>query len=179
MTRPNRRELLITRMQELSADGMDCQNCPGTCCTFEANSMLLTPLEAVELTIYLKANFNNLPDLKTKFANTIKTYRLEPKYKGSKSYLRKTYTCPLFNNHSLGCPLPPEVKPYGCLAFNSHSLTSKASNECYSEKELLEKKELLHLDEEQTKNNELCVEFGICWEKAPIPNAVLELWDKV
>lgn len=179
MRKVNRRELLINRMAELSNQGMDCKNCPGTCCTFEANSMLLTPLEAVELIAYLKEMNQLTEEFKTKLQNTMSHYRLEPKYKSSKSYLRKTYTCPLFNNHSLGCPLPPEIKPYGCLAFNSHSATNKASAECYSEKDLLEKKEIQYLKEEELQNSELRDKLGITWEKAPIPNAILELWDKV
>lgn len=179
MSKVNRRELLIDRMQELSNQGMDCRNCPGTCCTFEANSMLLTPLEAVELTAYLKEQSQLNQEFKEKLESTVVKYRLESKYKSSKSYLRKTYTCPLFNNHSLGCPLPPEVKPYGCLAFNSHSVTSKASAECFSEKDLLEKKEIQYFSEEEVQNTELRKKLGITWEKSPIPNAILELWDKV
>ncbi|MFP5387107.1 MAG: hypothetical protein ACLGHN_13590 [Bacteriovoracia bacterium] len=175
--RPNRREILIERMNELESQGMGCLGCAGTCCTFEANSMLMTPLEASELFVYLKENNLLTNELKAKLEEAVEKYRLEPKYpRERKSYLRKTYTCPFFNHTELGCPLPREVKPYGCLAFDSHHKDLKAGEFCFSEKELLEKRESLH-PEEKAMNEEAQNEFGIIWEKAPIPNAVLEFWE--
>lgn len=175
----NRRELLITRMNELEAQGMGCIGCAGTCCTFEANSMMVTPLEASELMIHLKAQDFLTDELKTKLIETIKTYRLEhPPGNGRRSYLRKTYTCPFFNHQELGCPLPREIKPYGCLAFDSHHVEKKASEHCYSEKELLLKRDELH-PEEKELNEELKKKFSLYWDKTPLPNALIELWEKI
>lgn len=163
-------------MQELEAQGMGCLGCLGTCCTFEANSMLLTPLEAFELFTYLKDNQLLTSELKKKLEEAITTYRLEPKYaNGRRSYLRKTYTCPFFGHMELGCPLPRNIKPYGCLAFDSHHTELKASEHCFSEKELLEKREALH-PEEAELNQKIIRDHGILWEKSPIPNALLDFW---
>ena len=175
----NRRELLIEHMNGLESKGMGCIGCSGTCCTYEANSMLLTPLEAVDLMEYLSRNHLKTPELKNKLMETVSTYRLEPKYENARrSYLRKTYTCPFFGHVELGCPLPREIKPYGCLAFDSHHVELKASEHCFSETELLEKREEKHTEEEQM-NADLKKKYGFLWEKSPIPNALLELWEKI
>lgn len=172
-----RRKLLIDRMNDLESKGMGCIGCSGTCCTFEANSMLLTPLEASELFLYLQDNdlLNN--EFILKLQDNVRKYRLEPKYSGErKSYLRKTYTCPFFNHKELGCPLPRDIKPYGCLAFDSHHPEKKADENCYSETELLELREKAH-PEEQALNEEIKKKYAIAWEKAPIPNALLHFWN--
>jgi hypothetical protein len=172
----NRREVLIERMNELEAVGMGCIGCQGNCCTYEANSMMLTPLEAVELMNYLKENNLATLELKNKMLETVAKYRLEhPPGNGRRSYLRKTYTCPFFNHMELGCPLPREIKPYGCLAFDSHHVELKASEHCYSEKDLLEKRDALH-PEEKEMNEKLKKDLNLFWDKTPLPNALLELW---
>ncbi len=174
----NRRELIIERMEELERSGLNCKNCSGTCCTFEANSMLITPLEAVEIFHYLKAQKQLTDELKRKLQKVIKQYRLEPKFDHQKrSYLRKTYTCPFFNHHELGCPLPREIKPYGCLAFNAHHQELKAGEFCYSENDLLMKREFMN-GHEVDLNKKIKEEFLLYWEKSPIPNALLEIWEK-
>lgn len=155
---------------------MGCLGCPGTCCTFEANSMLLTPLEAYEIFTFLKSEGLLTQDLKTKLENTVATYRLEPKFPNTRSYLRKTYTCAFFGHVELGCPLPREIKPYGCLAFDSHHKELKATEHCFSEKELLEKREALH-PEEKEMNQRIKEEHKVFWEKSPIPNAILHFWN--
>jgi Fe-S-cluster containining protein len=166
-------------MQLLEAQGMGCIGCAGNCCTYEANSMLLTPLEAVELMNYLKTHDLLTPELKNKLMETVSKYRLEHRpLSGRRSYLRKTYTCPFFGHLELGCPLPREIKPYGCLAFDSHHVELKASEHCYSEKEILERREALHPEEEKL-NNKLREDYQLFWEKSPIPNALLDLWDKL
>ena len=174
----NRREILIERMDQLEAEGMSCRGCSGTCCTYESNSMLITPLETKEILIFLKSKGLDTPDLKNKLLQTVTNYRLEPRLPKQRSYLRKTYTCPFFNHQELGCPLPREIKPYGCLAFNSHHKNLKADSNCFSEKELLERREALHPEETEI-NHKMKSEYDIYWEKAPIPNALLELWDKI
>jgi hypothetical protein len=177
MSKTNRRELLIDKMHILESQGMGCIGCSGTCCTYEANSMMLTPLEAVELMDYLKENLLLTSELKSKLQETAEKYRLDHKPQAARSYLRKSYTCPFFNHTELGCPLPREVKPYGCLAFDSHHADLKASEHCYSEKELLEQRESLH-PEENDLNAKLRIKYDLYWEKSPIPKALLDLWDK-
>ena len=155
------------------AQGMSCMGCSGTCCTYEANSMMVTPLESLELLSYLKTNFMLDETLHSKLEETVRTYRLDhAPGNGKRSYLRKTYTCSFFGFKELGCPLPREVKPYGCLAFNSHHKEEKAGAHCYSDKELLEK---VVFDE---KNEELKKKYSITWDKSPLPTALLDLWER-
>jgi hypothetical protein len=177
MQSPNRREILIDKMNDLESRGMGCLGCTGRCCTFESNSMMLTPIEAVELITYLKEKKHLNSDLLHNLQNTASKFRLESKpLKKQRSYLRKTYTCPFFTHAELGCPLPREIKPYGCLAFDSHHAELKASEHCYSEIDLLEKREALHPEENELNEN-LREKYNLYWEKSPIPLALLDLWE--
>lgn len=174
-----RRELLIERMEELEAKGHGCIGCPGTCCTFEANSMMITPLETVELLQFLNASQQKTAELKAKMEATVSSYRLNQDVStGKRTVLRRTYTCPFFGHQELGCPLPRTVKPYGCLAFDSHHETEKAGAHCYSETAVLEAREEKYATIEKQLNQELKVTLNLNWEKAPIPVALLELWDR-
>ena len=173
----NGRNLLIKRMQQLQNQGYSCVGCQGTCCTFEANSMMVTPLEAFELLHYLKTHHEHTNELKHKLLETITKYRLDHQFgNGKRSYLRRTYTCPFFNHQELGCPLPLEVKPYGCLAFNAHHAEEKASSHCFSEIKLLEEREKSQT-REQNKNAWLKDRYKLIWEKSPLPTALLDIWD--
>lgn len=155
------------------AAGLSCKGCAGTCCTFEANSMMVTPMEAIDLMTYLEVSGKKEETLRARIEESVRVYRLDhAPGNGKRSYLRKTYTCPFFGFKELGCPLPREVKPYGCLAFNTHHPQEKAGSFCYSDKELLEK---LIFDDE---NAELKKKYNILWDKSPLPTALLDLWDK-
>ncbi len=159
-------------MEVAEAKGISCAGCAGTCCTFEANSMMVTPLEVLELMNYLKEARLHDEVLKAKLEETVKTYRLDhAPGNGKRSFLRKTYTCTFFGFKELGCPLPREVKPYGCLAFNTHHAEEKAGEHCFSDKELLEK---LVFEE---KNEVLKKKYNITWDKSPLPTALLDLWN--
>lgn len=168
-----RRAILIEEMARAEAQGITCMRCPGTCCTFEANSMMVTPLEALELAHYLRTHHWMDDSLRGKLEETVRTYRLDhAPGNGKRSFLRKTYTCTFFGFKELGCPLPRDVKPYGCLAFNTHDKEKKADSNCYSDTSLLEK---LVFDE---KNEVLKKKYGIFWDKSPLPTALLDLWNK-
>jgi hypothetical protein len=172
-----RRELLMMRMDELESQGMACHGCSGTCCTFEANSMLVTPGEGLEIFTYLKDQNRLTEILRLKLQDCITHYRLLPKFDQSgRSYLRKSYTCPFFHHHELGCSLPKTIKPYGCLAFNSHHKEMKAKEFCFSEINSLSEDET-NRREEQEENTQIKKRLNLNWEKSPIPNAVLEFWN--
>ena len=173
-----RRQVLIDRMSELESSGKSCMGCAGNCCTFEANSMMVTPLEAAELMKHLKQNKKNSTELKERCKNTVKQYRLDHQFgNGKKSYLRRTYTCPFFNHKELGCALSRQIKPYGCLAFNVHHSEIKASEHCFSEKDLLQKRDEMFAFEEKI-NLRLKNELNLIWDKSPLPLALLDLWEK-
>lgn len=140
--------------------------------------MMVTPLEAVELMRYLRASQNATDELKAKCQSTVTQYRLDAQTgNGRRSYLRRTYTCSFFNFKELGCPLPREYKPYGCLAFNAHHATEKAGEHCYSELDLLKKREE-QFPEEAALNERWKQKLNLYWEKSPLPLALLDLWDK-
>jgi len=173
--KPNsRREILLRRMDELESQGKSCLGCSGTCCTFEANSMMVTPLEALEI---LRTLPERDSEFKATILQTISKFRLDhPSGNGRKSFIRRTYTCPFFNHKELGCPLPREVKPYGCLGFNAHDDILKAGPSCYSEKEILAQRDLEHKYEDEM-NRKLREKFKLYWDKTPLPLALIELWD--
>lgn len=176
MTPFKRRKNIIDRMQELESSGSDCKGCAGTCCTYEANSMMISPVEAFELMSYLKESGLFNEELKSRLENTVQKYRLDQSTgNGKRSFIRRAYTCPFFNHTELGCPLPREVKPFGCLAFNSHHSELKASEHCYSEKFILEEREQLASDEAQL-NAELKEKYSLYWDKTPLPNALLDFF---
>ncbi len=138
--------------------------------------MMVTPIEAVELMDYLRAENLLNDELKNKMNETVSKYRLDhPAGNGRKSYLRRTYTCPFFNHGELGCPLPREVKPYGCLAFNSHHESLKADENCFSDIELLKKHD--HETSDDALNEKLRMRHSLYWEKTPLPLALLDLWN--
>lgn len=140
--------------------------------------MMTSPLETMELLIFLQSQGQKTEGLKIKVQQTIKQYRLDQLTGyGRRSFLRRTYTCPFFNQSELGCPLPVEIKPYGCLAFNSHHPTIKASEHCYSEKDLLIEREEMNLEYENAINESLKNKFKLWWDKLPMPVALIELWD--
>ena len=171
-----RRRNIIERMDQLESSGKDCKGCAGTCCTYEANSMMVTPIEAVELAEYLKSSNLFDDELKLRLEESVVKYRLShPIGNGRRTFLRRTYTCPFFNHKELGCPLPREVKPYGCLAFNSHHEEEKAGEHCYSEKAVLEKRESENQNEAEL-NEELKLKHSLYWDKTPLPLALLDFY---
>jgi hypothetical protein len=176
MTSRDRRKIIIERMEELATKGSDCRNCAGNCCTYEANSMMVTPLEATEIMDHMSGNQLISDEFKDRLLETVKKYRLDRSVgNGKKSFLRRTYTCPFFNHQELGCPLPKEIKPYGCLAFNNHHHELKASEHCYSETELLERRDELFA-EEAVINESIVKKKNLYWHKAPLPLALLDIW---
>lgn len=141
--------------------------------------MMITPWEAAELKLYLESLDAFTPELKKRMEETVTKFRLDAfTGNGKRSFIRRSYTCPFFNHKELGCPLPREVKPYGCLAFNAHHEKEKASEHCYSEKNLLEARENQYRDWEVLVNERLRTKFQLYWEKISLPQALLDIWDK-
>lgn len=168
----NRRKTLLEAMNGLEENNISCRNCTGKCCTFHANSMRMTALETEDLYQYLKINSLWTKELVEKLKTCIKEYRLDidiPTKAGTS--FRRTYTCPFFKHESLGCPLPPEVKPYGCLAFNAKGEAVEDGENCSSDLNLLKERES---KEEELENSKLKEAYGYYWDKLPIPMALLE-----
>jgi len=135
----NPRRLLLDEMEQLAKDGKTCANCSGVCCTFVANSMLVTPAEASTLIDNLKKKNLLTPELKEHCRQTIIRFSLDRPVPGTgqRNLLRRRYTCPLFQHKALGCPLDSKAKPYGCLAFNPQVSGEVEGKSCGSNKDLL------------------------------------------
>lgn len=165
---PNPRSLLLADMERLSAQGISCADCSGTCCTFVANSMMVTWPEALALVADLKSKDLLTPELKDRCRDAITRFSLDRPVPGtgSRQLLRRRYTCPLFMHKTLGCPLTPASKPYGCLAFNPTVAGEVEGKSCASAKVLLEQTEALLPPPESGSQP---------FEKLTIPQAILAL----
>lgn len=169
-----RRQFLIEDMTQLESRGISCLGCTGVCCTEVANSMMVTPIEIVDLFSYLLKSKAELSELHNKMMISVNKYKLDilPPGIKKKSQFRRTYTCPFFLGSEFGCPLPRDIKPYGCLGFNRQKNESSVDNDCWSKKEVLEVQDQFNHEAElnQWIKNELKLE----WEKEYLPLAVIE-----
>jgi len=179
-----RRQDLIREMKELEGKTIHCFTCPGTCCTQTANSMLITPIEALEILQHLeieKFTDTELFDFKKRMNDTITNHRLNVEiYTGKKNsqLIRKTYTCPFFNHGALGCSLSRGSKPYGCLGFNPKTLEDNGKS-CSSNTALLEERDHSFLAAENLANDKIKQDLKILWNKQNIPQALLDVLEKI
>ena len=180
----DRRFALIKEMQLLEGKTIHCFTCPGTCCTSQANSMQITPIETLEILHSLQVD-QFTPSEMTRFKEhmnqTILGYRLNIEiYTGKKntSVLRKNYTCPFFNNGSLGCGLSRSAKPYGCLGFNPKT-NDDNGNSCSSNIGMLEEREHSFNSKENLVNAQIRQELNLPWIKQNIPQALLDMINKL
>ena len=176
----DRRIALIKEMQLLEGKTIHCFTCPGTCCTSQANSMQITPIEALEILESLHIDQftpTQMSNFKEKMNQTIAAYRLNfETYTGKKhtSVLRKSYTCPFFNNGSLGCGLSRSSKPYGCLGFNPKTSDDNGKS-CSSN---IEREESFHSNEDLV-NAHVKLELNLHWTKQNIPLALLDIINRI
>lgn len=178
-----RRLDLINEMKNLEGKTIHCFSCPGTCCTSQANSMQITPIEALEILSSLNSDewseeerFNFIKRME----QNISDYRLNVEiYTGKKNTaaLRKTYTCPFFNNGSLGCGLSRSAKPYGCLGFNPKASEDNGKS-CASNSELLTTREETFKNSEDQTNQFIIDDLKLSWIKLSIPQALLDVLSK-
>ena len=89
-------------MSNLDKRKLTCAKCVGNCCTFTSNSMRVTPLEAVEMILYLEES--NLIDhhLVEKLESNIREFRLD---KETLFGIKKNYTCPFYLGSCQGCSI--------------------------------------------------------------------------
>jgi Fe-S-cluster containining protein len=172
-----RRQNLVQEMSKLEGKNIHCFNCAGTCCTFSANSMQITPLEAFEILFSLDLNPEKIEELKIIMKNTVTSYRLDHEIftgKKASSSLRRTYTCPFFSPGPKGCTLGRAHKPYGCLGFNP-KISDDNGTSCHSHTEILEERETLHETSETIANEYLRKTYSLDWNKKDLPRALLAL----
>ena len=170
-----RRKLLLDEMDQSREKKISCIGCSAPCCTFLKNSMQISPLEAMD--IYLDLNRKGLwtRGLELRLEETIKTFRLNILIPTARTgFLRRNYTCPFFSNTELGCQLDPIVKPYGCLGFNPTVAGKIEGESCFSNVELMEKREQLDL-EEKAISDRIRDLLKLSWKKETIPQALLDI----
>jgi hypothetical protein len=173
-----RRKTLIDNMQNLISEKKDCFSCKGYCCTYQNNSMQVTPLEALDAYYYLDRNNLINSDLIQSLKETIQKFRLDievPTRNGK--FLRRYYTCPFFKEGSKGCGLSLEDKPYGCLGFNPKETGVKTEGYCESDQDLLEQRQNLFFEESEY-NETLKNTLDIYWDKRNLPWAIINLIEK-
>lgn len=179
-----RRLGLVLEMEKLENQTIHCFTCPGTCCTSVANSMQITPIEALEILHGLNIDQlkkEEIEQLKKRMIENITAYRLNVEiYTGKKhsQELRKTYTCPFFMNGSKGCSLSRSSKPYGCLGFNPKTSEDNGKS-CASNTPLLEQRDNSFLAKEKIVNQKIKDDFKIFWVKQSIPQALLDFLNRL
>lgn len=166
-------------MLGLERQGIDCASCTGVCCSFIANSMQTTPLEAIEIIAYLDKLNLITEELIANLKQVVKDYRLDYHLDtGNGHNLRRTYNCPFYTPGSKGCGLSRSVKPLGCLAFNPGKLSSKDGEGCAPGFEILEFHQKQWGVEEEKANALIKKTLDLHWEKLPMPVALLDLLQK-
>ena len=174
-----RREALLTPMEKNSNEDIGCKQCDGRCCTFRANSMMLTPIEAIDLRAYFYENDLWDEMFEHRLHECIKEFRLDEGLSlGRGRSFRRTYTCPFFLGGFPGCPIPLENKPYGCLAFNPTRGNPEEGESCSSLISNLHDREFSY-DEEDIINEKMRKGLNLDWEKLPIPLALLDIDSKL
>ena len=169
---PARRQPLIDQMHQGAEKGHHCGACSGVCCTFLANSMQITPVEALDLKNWLQAQGRWNDDLIASLKDCIRKFRLDQDVGDGRRSLRRTYTCPFYRNGPQGCSISRHHKPYGCLAFNPRSPGITEGGNCASDQGLLE---TLLSPAETARNLQLKTRHQFLFDKAPIPIALLAL----
>lgn len=169
---PARRRELILDMKRRAETGSHCGNCSGVCCTFLANSMQITPVEARDLKAWLLKENRWNEECRQSLRDCVRKFRLDQDAGDGRRTLRKTYTCPFYRPGPLGCSISPKHKPYGCLAFNARRPGITDGGDCASDLGLLAARESTP---ENDCNARLREEWRLPFEKAPIPVALLAL----
>jgi len=174
----NARHRVLARMDDLATQGIDCSCCAtGRCCTFAANSMKITPCEALDIVRVMGRN--RIAELMPVLENSIRTFRLDVPLPGDgkRSFARRRYTCPFFDPKTPSCTVPRVGKPLGCLAFNPKTTSVRDGENCSSDAPLLE---LAHQDlpaRLHERNTSLAILWQWAWETAPIPIAVIDAFN--
>ena len=137
--------------------------------------MQITPLEALDIINYLNTENRITAELIFHLQETITQYRLQHFIGTGKKNIRKTYTCPFFENALKGCTISRNSKPIGCLGFNPIEINFSNGGTCKSNILLLNERDAIFHENESEINSQLIKELKLFWDKAPIPLAVFEM----
>lgn len=171
----SRRQSILNEMTTLMSKGISCHQCSGPCCTYKSNSMQITVLEAVDIIQFLNSENRINADLVLQLEENIAQFRLSQWLGTGKTNLRKTYTCPFFENTIKGCSISRNSKPIGCLAFNPVEPNITDGGSCKSNLSLLLARESEFHSSETEINTKLKLSLNLYWAKAPIPVAIIDV----
>lgn len=175
-----RRSHLAKLMQELMSDNKNCFNCSGVCCSYAHNSMLITPLEGLEIVLFLQKERRIDDSLILKLDDSIAQFRLDRELSiGRGREFRRNYTCPFYDEGPRGCSISRNSKPYGCLGFNPGKVNTSGEDGCRSYSEVLEGREKTNEPFETSLNQLIQKELALAWEKKSIPVAIKEILNKL
>jgi len=170
-----RRELLVEEMNQLESTQFSCRQCIGNCCTFNSNSMRVSPLEAVEIIQYLIKENRLNHELVSNLQSNIDEFRLD---KATMFGIKKNYTCPFYLGSCKGCSISRWSKPYGCLAFNATEKDVIKGTSCKSNQKILEEREFQFKKVEEEFNQYIIKELKLAWVQESIPVALLDIIKK-
>lgn len=174
-----RRDELLVLMEEVLDAGKNCYSCQGFCCTSAHNSMLVTPIEALDSYQYFFEKGQIDQKLIDCLNKNIKEFRLDNEMSiGRGRVFRRNYTCPFFNTGAKGCSIGPRHKPYGCLGFNALEKNVLESGHCTSYTDVLNTREERCSSEELELNEFLKKRLSLYWDKKNLPLALLEIIQK-
>lgn len=171
----SRRLSLVDEMNELESKKLSCLECVGNCCTFSSNSMRISPIEAIELLIFLEKENRLNEDLVRKLEKNVTEFRLD---KETLFGIKKNYTCPFYLGNCKGCSISRWSKPYGCLAFNATQKGVKQGSTCKSNQQILEKREDQFKAHEVAFNAYITKKLNLAWTLESIPVALLDIIKK-
>lgn len=175
-TAKERRAPLLKLMTTLGDEKKNCFSCEGFCCTYAHNSMLVTPLEALDAFDYLYSRGQFTDEVIESVRSCIKEFRLDNELViGRGREFRRNYTCPFFNNGPKGCGISPEQKPYGCLGFNPLEVGVSTRGSCTSYLDVLIERDESSQSLEIELNDLIKEKFEIYWDKKNLPVAINEL----
>lgn len=167
------RNRLVENMNQLDSRKVNCLSCTGVCCTVARNSMMVTPVEAIDLYFEIENKIKDKELFWTKVEESISQFGLDREIYVKNKLMRKNYTCPLFKFESFGCPIDPHLKPFGCLGYNALEAGVKEGEKCASDTALLEQTETEIRKELDELNSILRSQFQLDFDKLPIPKALL------
>jgi hypothetical protein len=174
------RQELVALMNNLEEQGVTCAQCEkANCCTFERNSMMVTPLETVELYYFLKKNNKWNNEMIDTLKQTVAHYRLDKEMPsdGKRLFARRSYSCPFLSQGPLACGVDPMSKPYGCLAFNATTRGAVDDANCNSDQSVLEELNNKYQSQLKELNQSIIEKFKLEQHKKSIPVALLDIDD--
>ena len=162
-------------MGSLNAQGKNCFQCSGLCCTADHNSMQVDPVQALELLAWLESQERLESGLIELLQKSISDFRLDKEFfVGRGRELRKHFTCPFFAGKAKGCSVSRYAKPYGCLGFNPYEANVSAPGKCASNLKTLVKRENAFSEREEKANEMIRNKLNLYWQKKNLPVALVE-----